>query len=70
MEPVVEELAASLAGKVRVAKLNVDLNPEAAARLRIMGVPTLIVFKDGQEVTRMVGARDKGEVMRSLVGVA
>ncbi|HSD27895.1 MAG TPA: thioredoxin [Vicinamibacteria bacterium] len=70
MEPVVEELAASLAGKVRVAKLNVDLNPEAAARLRIMGVPTLIVFKDGQEVTRMVGAREKGEVMRSLVGVA
>jgi thioredoxin 2 len=70
MEPVVEELAASLAGKVRVAKLNVDRNPEAAARLRILGVPTLIVFKSGQEVTRMVGARDRGEVMRALVGVA
>lgn len=70
MEPVIEELAASLAGKVRVAKLNVDRNPEAAARLRILGVPTLIVFKKGREVTRMVGARDKDEVMRALVGVA
>ncbi len=70
MEPVIEELAASLAGKVRVAKLNIDGNPEAAARLRILGVPTLILFKDGREVTRMVGARDKGELMRALVGVA
>jgi thioredoxin 2 len=70
MEPVIEELASSLADKVRVAKLNVDRNPEAAARLRIQGVPTLIVFKDGREVTRMVGAREKGELMRALVGVA
>ena len=70
MEPVVEELAVSLAGKVRVAKLNVDRSPEAAARLRILGVPTLIVFKDGREVTRMVGARGKDEVLRALVGVA
>jgi len=70
MEPVIEELAASLAGKVRVAKLDVDHNPEAAARLRVLGVPTLIVFKDGREVTRMVGARDKGDLMRALVGVA
>jgi thioredoxin len=70
MEPVIEELAASLAGKVRVAKLNVDRSPESAARLRIQGVPTVIVFKDGREVTRMVGARDKGELTRALVGVA
>lgn len=70
MEPVIEELAASLAGKVRVAKLNIDRNPEATARLRILGVPTVILFKDGHEVTRMVGAREKGELMRALVGVA
>jgi thioredoxin 2 len=60
MEPVIDDLAASLAGKVRVA----------ASRLRILGVPTLILFKNGREVTRMVGARDKGELMRALVGVA
>jgi thioredoxin len=70
MEPVIAELAASLSGRVRVAKLNVDRSPEAASRLRIMGVPTVIVFKDGREVTRMVGARGKSELMRALVGVA
>jgi len=69
MEPVIEELASSLAGRVRVAKLNVDRSPAATARLRIQGVPTVIVFKDGREVTRMVGERGKGELMRVLVGV-
>mgnify|MGYP001573788998 CR=1 FL=1 len=69
MEPVIEDLASSLAGRVRVAKLNVSRSPEAAARLRIQGVPTVIVFKDGHEVTRMVGERGKGELMRALVGV-
>jgi thioredoxin 2 len=70
MEPVIAELASSLAGKVRVAKLDLDSNPVTAARLRILGVPTLIVFKDGHEVSRMIGARERAEVMRALVGVA
>jgi thioredoxin len=70
MEPVIEELASSLAGRVRVAKLNVSRSPQAAARLRIQGVPTVIVFKDGCEVTRMIGAREKGELVRALAGVA
>ena len=70
LEPVVEELAASLSGRVRVAKLNVDRSPVSAARLRILGVPTVIVFKDGHEVTRMIGARGKAELMRALAGVA
>ncbi len=70
MDPVIEELASSLAGRVRVAKLNVDRSPEAAARLRIQGVPTVILFKDGHEVTRMIGARGKPELLRVLAGVA
>jgi thioredoxin 2 len=70
MEPVIKELAASLSGRVRVAKLNIDRSPQAASRLRIQGVPTLIVFKDGHEVSRMVGTRGKGELMRVLAGVA
>jgi len=69
MEPVIEELAASLSGRVRVAKLNLDRNPQSAARLRIQGVPTLILFKGGHEVGRMVGARSKGELMRALADV-
>jgi thioredoxin 2 len=66
MEPVIEELAASLWGRVRVAKLNLDRSPQSSARLRIQGVPTLIVFKGGQEVTRMVGARGRSELLRAL----
>ena len=69
MEPVIDELAASLSGRVRVAKLNLDRNPESAARLRISGVPTLILFKGGHEVGRMVGARGKSELMRALADV-
>ena len=69
MEPVIQELAVSLSGRVRVAKLNLDRNPESAARLRIQGVPTLIVFKDGHEVGRMVGARGKNDLMRALAEV-
>jgi thioredoxin 2 len=70
MEPVIEEVAASLAGKVRVAKLNADRSPSAVSRLRIQGIPTLIVFKEGQEVARMVGARGKSDILRAMAGIA
>jgi thioredoxin len=70
MEPVIEELASALSGRVRVAKLNLDRSPQAAARLRIQGVPTVILFKGGHEVARMIGARGKSELMRALAGVA
>jgi thioredoxin 2 len=69
MEPVVEEIASTLAGRLRVARMNVDDNPEAMARLRIQGVPTLIIFEDGREVARMIGVRDKDELMRRLAPV-
>ena len=70
LEPVIEDLASSLSGQVRVAKLNVDRSPEAVVRLRIQGVPTVILFKGGHEVNRMVGARSKNDLMRALAGVA
>lgn len=66
MEPIIEELARTLAGRVRVAKLNVDRAPATASRLRIQGVPTLIVFRHGHELTRMVGARPRAEILRAL----
>jgi thioredoxin 2 len=66
--PVLDEIASSLAGSVRVAKLDVDKNPEAAARLRIQGIPTFIVFEGGREVTRMIGARGKEDLLLSLRG--
>lgn len=66
MEPVIEDLAATLAGNVRVAKLNADRNPDALVRLRIQGIPTLLLFKAGREVARMVGAREKDEILRAI----
>jgi thioredoxin 1 len=53
--PVVEELAEKYDGRAVIAKLNTDENGEMASRLGIMGIPTLILFKDGQEVDRIVG---------------
>jgi thioredoxin 2 len=70
MGPVLEDIASSHAGRVVVAKLNVDTNPQTANRLRIQGVPTLIVFKDGREVTRMIGARGKDDLLQRLGAVA
>jgi thioredoxin 2 len=64
--PTVEQLAAELAGRVRVAKLNVDENPATAARYNVQGIPTLLIFKDGQEVDRIVGVQPKSEIARRL----
>jgi len=64
--PVLEEIAGEHAGKVRVAKLNVDDNPAAARRFDVMSIPTLIVFKDGQPAKRIVGAKPKGALLEEL----
>lgn len=57
--PVVEEIAREYDGRLRVVKMDVDANPAVPARLGIMGIPTLILFKDGMEVARVVGYRPK-----------
>ncbi len=54
--PAVQQLAADLAGTVKVAKLNVDENPETATRLRIQNIPAFLLFKDGEVIGRMLGA--------------
>jgi len=54
--PTLEEIAGELMGQVRIAKLNVDENPEAHAGMRVSGIPTLVMFKGGKEVDRVVGA--------------
>src|SRR6185436_9447539 len=51
--PTIEELAKEMAGRVRVAKMNVDENPNTASRFRVMSIPTLLVLKGGQEVERI-----------------
>ena len=69
MGPVLDEVASALTGRVRVVKLNSDENPASTARLRIQGIPTLIVFKEGREVTRMIGVRDRDELLQKLDSV-
>jgi thioredoxin 1 len=68
--PIVEELANEYAGKLRVLKLNTDENPEIAGRYQVMSIPTIIFFKDGKPVEKLVGARPKRqfkEVIDSLL---
>ena len=64
--PAVEELASEYAGKAKVAKLDVDENPEIAQRYGVQSIPTLLVFKDGQVVEQRVGALPKAEMARML----
>ena len=64
--PVLDQIAAEMAGRVRVAKLNVDDNPRTAARFAVQGIPTLLVIKGGQEVDRIVGVQPKPEIVRRL----
>ena len=66
LSPVVDELATELAGRVRVAKLNVDENPATAARFGIRGIPTLLILRGGREVDRIVGVLPKAEITRRL----
>ncbi len=64
--PVLDELAAELAGRVRFAKLNVDENPATAGRFNVRSIPTLLVLKAGQEIDRIVGVQPKSEIARRL----
>ncbi|HLG21268.1 MAG TPA: thioredoxin [Candidatus Manganitrophaceae bacterium] len=57
--PTIEELADEYAGKLKVCKLNTDENPDVAGRYQIMGIPTLLFFKDGKLVDKIVGAASK-----------
>ena len=56
MAPVVEQLAEELEGKAKVGKLNIDENMDIAEKYRVMNIPTFLIFKDGQEKERIVGA--------------
>lgn len=60
--PVVEELAKDYAGKLKVGKLNVDEQRQKAIEFGVMSIPTLLIFKGGQEVERIVGFRGKSDL--------
>jgi thioredoxin 1 len=66
MGPTVDQVATEYAGKVKVGKLDVDSNQQVAARYGIRGIPTLLLFKDGQIVEQKVGAIGKPEFEKML----
>jgi thioredoxin 2 len=66
MAPVLEDLARSYTGRLKVAKLNVDQNPVTASRYSVMSLPTLLFFRDGKVVDTAAGALPKQEVERYL----
>lgn len=69
VEPVLEEIAAEKAGSLTVAKVDVDANPGTARDFQVVSIPTLILFKDGQPVKRIVGAKGKAALLRELADV-
>jgi thioredoxin 1 len=64
--PVLEELAKEYAGKLTIAKVDVDHNAKTAAQYGIMAIPNLIIFKDGKPVSQIVGYKPKEDLKRSL----
>ncbi|MCM3747630.1 thioredoxin [Paenibacillus pasadenensis] len=66
--PIVEELGAELEGTATIAKINVDEQPEIASQFGVMSIPTLILFKDGQPVDKMVGVQSKDALKNKIQG--
>ncbi|WP_410810623.1 thioredoxin [Micromonospora sp. 067-2] len=66
VSPLLEEIAGEMAGQVTIVKLNIDENPETARAYRVMSVPTLTVFKNGQPVQSIAGAKPKGELVKLI----
>ncbi|MEK6300748.1 MAG: thioredoxin [Acidobacteriota bacterium] len=64
--PTIEQLATELAGRVIVGKMNIDDNPATPSRFGVRSIPTLLVFKDGREVDRLVGLMPKQEILQRL----
>jgi thioredoxin 1 len=66
VSPVVEEIGRDKGGALKVVKLNIDENPDATRTYGVMSIPSLILFKGGKEVARVVGARPKDAILRDL----
>jgi thioredoxin 2 len=67
--PILDELASKYAGGVRIAKLNVDENPQTASRYDVHSIPTMLLFKDGELVNRLVGALPKETIEQHLIAI-
>jgi thioredoxin 2 len=68
--PIMDQLAAESNGRYRIAKLNVDENPRIASRFQIQSIPTMLIFKDGKLVDRLIGAQPKPAIAERLAKAA
>lgn len=66
LSPIIDEIANELGEKIKVCKLNVDENQDLAIEYEVMSIPTVIIFKDGKVANRLVGLRDKKEILALL----
>jgi thioredoxin 1 len=66
VSPVVEEIGRDKGDDLQVAKLNIDENPDVTRKYGVMSIPTLMLFKDGQEIARVVGARGKDALLKEI----
>ncbi|SBW19479.1 hypothetical protein FDG2_1408 [Candidatus Protofrankia californiensis] len=66
MTPILKEIAVELGDRLRIVKINIDENPETAERYRIESIPAMVVYVNGQEVEKIVGARSKAKLLREL----
>jgi thioredoxin 1 len=64
--PILKDIAGKLDNKAKIIKVDIDKNPDAASAYNIQGVPTLIIFRDGQIRWRQSGVRQAGEIMQEL----
>ncbi|MEW6128581.1 MAG: thioredoxin [Acidobacteriota bacterium] len=69
LAPVLDQLASELDGRVQIAKLNIDENQAMAVRFNVRSIPTLIIFKDGKAVDRLIGLMSKEQIMSRLEAV-
>ena len=67
--PILDELAIEYAGKIKICKVDVDGNPESAAKFNVRGIPTLLVFKNGAVEATKVGALSKGQLTEFVDGI-
>ena len=69
VQPILEEIAVEQAGKLTIVKLNVDENPETPRDYGVLQIPTLNVYKGGEVVKQIIGARPKAMLLRDLEGI-
>ena len=66
LAPKLEEISKELDGKIKIVKINIDDNPEAPSKYGVRGIPTLIIFKEGEQVDQIVGNHPKDSILETI----